>query len=75
MNLAENPDWFDRRRFVTDRPADSRNFNDWGVRDLATNIVLINGISGEEAGLYADTLEVKYNRYGAPAPSENASDA
>jgi hypothetical protein len=56
------PDWFDRRRFVIDRPADSRDWNNWGVRDLAHNILVINGVSGEESGLYADTLEEKYNR-------------
>lgn len=62
-NLSEMPDWFDRRRFVSDRPSDSRQSEQWGVRDLATSIVIVTGVTGEEAGLYADALEAKYNRY------------
>ena len=62
-NWAEMPEWFERRRFVSDRPADSRKPNTWGVRDLATNIVVLNDVTVEEAGLYADALEARYNRY------------
>ena len=69
-NLAENPDWFDRRRFVIERP-DTGNWTDgrkqavdgWGVRDLSTNIIILTDVTVEESGLYADTLETKYNRY------------
>ena len=71
MNLAEKPEWFDGRRFVVEGPQmfdgftyhRERAINGWGVRDLATNIVLITDVTGEEASVYADALETKYNRY------------
>lgn len=52
-------EWFARRRFVTVAPPFRQTA--WSVDDLATNIRVITDISVEEAGLYADTLEERFN--------------
>jgi len=54
-----DPDWFDSRRFVIAQPKHTGNA--WGVIDLRTNKMIVDGISVEESGLYADACEARYN--------------
>jgi len=61
--LEEDPEWFDSRRFVTNRPEYFESVNEWKVVDLKTNKTILSDLSGEDAGLYADALEIKYNAY------------
>jgi hypothetical protein len=55
-----DPDWFDARRFVVVTP--KHTGNQWGVIDLKNNMLVIKDVSVEEAGVFSDTFEERYNR-------------
>ena len=67
--LESDPEWFDSRRFVIGRPQLASGFqiirraalHDWQVLDLKTSETVVSGLTVEDAGLYADVLEDKYN--------------
>ena len=69
--LEADPEWFDFRRFVTVKPKMRDGFryigadrmDDWSVMDLKTNKTILANLTGEDAGLYTDVLEIKHNAY------------
>lgn len=80
--LEADPWWFGSRRFVTKKPKLYDEFryigadrvDDWGVIDLKTNKTILTDLTGEDAGFYADGLEIVYNAYLDHDAQRRASD-